>query len=105
MKSAPRFPTPLLLLILLGIVPALIAQRSPTSSTHFPAHPIGVQSSSTPATQTEMEPMPLVAPIFIEDANNSSSLVIANNSAINAGATITVRSLSGSEVGTIHRKL
>jgi len=49
--------------------------------------------------------MPLVAPIFIEDANTSSSLVIVNNSAINAGATITVRSLSGSEVGTVHRTL
>ena len=95
----------LLCLITLSAAPALTAQQLQGYPKWFPASPIGVQTSATPAAQTEMEPMPLVAPIFLEDAKNSSSLLIANNSAINAGATITVRSLSGAEVGTIRRKL
>jgi len=102
--SSPAF------LVTLSLTAVLAAQqsqpaRTPTSTKWFPAGPIGTQSGSVPATQTEMEPMPLVAPIFIEDGKTSSSLVIANSTAIIAGATITVRSLSGSEVGTIHRKL
>jgi hypothetical protein len=52
-----------------------------------------------------MEPMPLVAPIFFEDGQVSSSLVIANSTAMPAGATITIRTLSGTEVSTVHKKL
>jgi hypothetical protein len=109
-KLCSLCPSPLIFLIALNAAQSLSAQQPqntgiPASAKWFQASPIGVQSSSTPMTQTEMEPMPLVAPIFIEDATTSSSLVIANNSAINAGATIVIRSLSGAEVGTTHRKL
>lgn len=102
--------SPLFFLITLNAAPALTSQQPqntkiPANAKWFPASPIGVQSGSTTGAQTEMEPMPLVAPIFIEDAKTTSSLVIANNSAINAGATITVRSLAGVQVGTTHRKL
>ena len=74
--SSPAF------LVTLSLTAVLAAQqsqpaRTPTSTKWFPAGPIGTQSGSVPATQTEMEPMPLVAPIFIEDGKTSSSLVIA----------------------------
>ncbi len=52
-----------------------------------------------------LETAPLVAPIFIEDGETSSSIVIANNSAIPAGATVTIRSLAGSEILTFHQAL
>jgi hypothetical protein len=100
----------LVLLTTLGLTPSLPAQqpqtaRTPTSTKWFPPSPVGMQGSSALATQTEMEPMSLVAPIFFEDSHNSSSLVIANSTAMPAGATITVRSLSGREVGTVHKRL
>jgi hypothetical protein len=52
-----------------------------------------------------MEMLPQVAPIFVENGKTSSSLVIVNNSAINAGATISVRGLLGAEVLNRHVSL
>jgi len=43
--------------------------------------------------------MPQVAPIFVEDDKSSTSVVVANDSAIPAGATVSVFSLSGQKVG------
>jgi hypothetical protein len=100
----------LVIIVTLSLNTPLAAQqphssKAPTKTDWFPPNPVGFQSSSAPATQTELQPMPLVAPIFFEDGQTSSSLVIANSTAMSAGATVTVRSLSGSEVGTVHKKL
>ena len=81
----------------------LIAQQSPTP-TWYPAHSIGGSAApSIPAIPMEM--LPAIAPVFVEDGKTSSSLVVVNNSGIKAGATITVRTLSGSEIVNIHRAL
>jgi hypothetical protein len=52
-----------------------------------------------------MESMPLVAPLFVEDGKTSSSLVVANSTALKAGATISVRSLGGAEAGSVYASL
>lgn len=83
--------------------PALVAQQTThRTSQWFPATPIANPSTAanTPATQSEM--LPQVAPVFVEDGKTTSSLVIVNNSAISAGATISVRGLSGTEAMHTH---
>ena len=94
-----------LLLIGLAFTTTLTAQKSPIRIDRFPAAPIGTQNSRVATPLSDMEPMPLVAPIFIEDAGTTSSLVLVNSTSVSAGATITLRSLSGSELATIHRQL
>lgn len=96
-KSALSF---LPIFVLFSAAQPLLPAQNTRNIRHYPATSIDAQSTVGRTPLTEMEPMPLVAPIFIEDGHTSSSLVIANSTAIGAGATITVRSLSGSEVGT-----
>jgi len=101
----------LVILATLGRTAPLTAQqpqstKPPTKTDWFPASPVGSQSGSAPpGSQMQVEPMPLVAPVFFEDGQTTSSLVIANSTVMPAGATITVRSLAGSDVVTVHRKL
>lgn len=86
---------------------SLVAQQSETPPKFFPAVPIKAQSSSLASMQmpVDMESMPQVAPIFIEDGKTSSSVVIVNNSATNAGVAVMVYSLAGSPVSSTHRLL
>lgn len=83
---------------------SLFAQQTP-KSVWFPASPIGTPLAPAGTIATPMEMLPQMAPIFVEDGDISSSLVIVNNSAIKAGATIQVRDLSGNEIAKTHRAL
>ncbi len=77
-------------------------QQTQRTSQWFPATPIGQPNAAPGTIATPMEMLPQVAPIFIEDGKTTSSLVIVNNSGINAGATISIRALSGAEAVHSH---
>ena len=84
------------------IASSLAAQQPANSSTKFyPAHRLGAANTSKVAMDTSSSSMamPQVAPIFVEDDKSSTSVVVANDSAIPAGATVSVFSLSGQKVG------
>jgi hypothetical protein len=98
----PRWSLPLVAALL---VTQLFAQQSSNNPKTYPAWPIGYPNAPAGTIPTPSEPMPQVAPIFIEDAKTSSSLVIINNSGVKAGATISVRTLSGRELVSSHRPL
>ena len=81
-------------LAMLLLVAAVNAQQASQETTKwYPAVPTTVHDGDAQAMKSIMnlEPMPMVAPIFIEDGQTSSSIVIVNNSAINAGATVSIR--------------
>ncbi|HWG20815.1 MAG TPA: hypothetical protein VG225_09810 [Terracidiphilus sp.] len=80
-------------------------QKTITSVQHFTAHPIAPPTELTSLATPEMAPMPMVAPLFLVDSDTSSSIIIANNSSIPAGATIEVRDLTGSPIAVVHRLL
>ena len=90
-----------------AFLPILNAQQNVTqSSKYYPAHPV-LQTPPRDKVSSSliMEEMPLVAPLFIEDGAMSSDLMLVNNSAIDAGITITTRNLQGVEIGHLHTKL
>jgi len=76
------------------------------NSTRYPAYPIGPHSNDDPEIKKMLsESLPLLAPIFVESDKISSSLVIVNNSAVYAGATISIRNLAGLQITRLHRTL
>jgi hypothetical protein len=84
----------------------LTAQQAPPSKSQwYPATPVGQAGAVAGTIPTPMEMLPQVAPIFFEDGKTESALVILNNSEFNAGANISVRSLSGAEIVRTHRAL
>ena len=88
-----RFATAM---FLAAILPLLNAQQSVSSSRYYPAHPVlQTPPHDKVSSSLIMEEMPLVAPLFIEDGEMSSDLVLVNNSAIDAGITISTRNLQG----------
>ncbi len=97
-------------ILVLLVASALAAQQQKNVTTYNPAHPIAAGGGSNGTSlltsgQGPLEPVIQVAPIFIEDGQTSSSLVIVNNSAVNAGATISIHTLSGAEVTQLHKSL
>ena len=75
-----------------------LAQTPPsTTTTYYPAKPLPGAQYSGP-----MMAMPSMAPLFIQDDRISSSLMLVNNAANSAGATITVRSLDGFQIISRH---
>jgi hypothetical protein len=77
---------------------AVFAQQPTATTKYYPAKPLpGVQPPSGP-----MMAMPSVAPLFIENGGMSSSLMLVNNASVSAGATITVRDLTGHQVAMKH---
>ncbi len=87
-----------------ALLHSLLAQQAPpVKSTYVPAHPIVQRAPLDRASSSLiMEEMPLVAPLFIEERNMSSELVLVNNSSENAGSTISLRNLHGIETGHLH---
>ena len=88
------------------LAPALIAQQqSSGTSKWFPATPIGNPNATAGTIPVSPEMLPQVAPVFVEDGTTTSLLIVLNNSAISAGAAISVRGLSGDEAVHNHVSL
>ncbi len=76
---------------------AFAQKASTTTTTYFPAKPLpGV----TPPNQ--MMAMPAIGPLFLQNDQISSSLMLVNNAASSAGATITLRNLTGRQIAQQH---
>lgn len=77
-----------------------VAQTSgnpPTTTTFYPAKPLpGV----VPPTQTMA--MPAIGPLFIQTDQISSSLMLVNNAAVKAGATVSITDLDGRQIAQQH---
>lgn len=75
---------------------ALLAVLSATAADAATPKTTKPSASSTPA----MMQMPMVAPLFIEDGDFTSTLVLVNSSAVPTYADVTVRALDGKTVAT-----
>ena len=80
---------------------ALLAVLSATAADAATPKTTKPSASSTPA----MMQMPMVAPLFIEDGDFTSTLVLVNSSAVPTYADVTVRALDGKTVGRVAQVL
>ncbi|MGI8742432.1 MAG: hypothetical protein ACR2NN_07640 [Bryobacteraceae bacterium] len=94
------FTTPLMtwskVLAIVWIWPALTAQTKAPQSQSTANHPQSALSAST--TPAKMAPMPLVAPLFIEDSQRTSLITMVNSAPQSVDVDVVLYALSGDRI-------